>query len=87
MVNAPPVAHPSCPACDGARVEVGVRTDIDHQETKLWRKTRHGWGIRDVTSVRALAYAGCGLVTFHVKDLANLQAELTKHPELFKWDD
>jgi 4-hydroxy-3-methylbut-2-en-1-yl diphosphate synthase IspG/GcpE len=81
MTEIAPAAHPSCPTCDGVRVEVGVRTDIEQQEIKLCRPTRRGWGVRDIAAVRALACAGCGLVTFHVTDLANLQAEVTKHPE------
>lgn len=87
MAKTSPAVHPPCPSCDGARVEVGVRTDVDQQSIKLWRWTRRRWGVRDVTSVQALACIGCGLVTFHVTDLANLRAEVAKHPEVFGWDE
>jgi len=87
MAETSPAAHPPCPSCDGARVEVGVRTDIDRQSITLWRRTRRRWGIRDVTTVRALACVGCGLVTLQVTDLAALRAEVEKHPETFGWDD
>lgn len=86
MVEIPRAAHPSCPTCDGTRVEVGVRTR-DEQAIVLWRWTKRGWGVRDVTAVRALACVGCGLVTFHASDLAGLRADAAKHPERFKWDD
>ncbi|GAA2590896.1 hypothetical protein GCM10010435_82000 [Winogradskya consettensis] len=45
-----------------------------------------GWGSRDVTGVRALACTGCGLITLQ-RDLAILQAEVAKNPELFTWND
>lgn len=63
-----------------------MRTNLDQQEIKVWRQTRRGWGARDVTAVRALACVGCGLVTLHVTNLTKLQAEVAKHPELFRWE-
>jgi hypothetical protein len=57
---------------------------MDQQSVKLWRWTR--WGSRDVAKVRALACIGCGLVTFHVADLARLQEEAAKHPGGLRWD-
>ena len=77
----------SCPSCDGTRVALGVRTDMEHHAIKLWRPTKRRWGRRDVTAVRAMACVGCGLVTFHAADLAGLRAEVAEARELFVWDD